>query len=136
MNTQRTKKAAWSWEVTGAVCCFAVGISAALLGSVLTASTWILGGEAHPLVRGLGTALLIVTIPLLILAGYCMDWAERVQKKSHLRSSENDERGSIRVYHALVVAFFLTAVLMAPLELHAQQIIFSISSWTAPSTSG
>ena len=126
MNTQRTKNAAWSWEVTGAVCCFVGGISAALLGSMLTASTWILGAEAHPLVRGLGTALLILTIPLLILAGYCMDWAEREPKKSHLPTSENGERGSIHVFQALVVALILTAVLMAPLELHAQQTVFNV----------
>jgi hypothetical protein len=126
MNTQRTKNAAWSWEVTGAVCCFAGGIGAALLGSMLTASTWILGAEAHPLVRGLGTALLILTIPLLILAGYCMDWAEREPKKSHPPTSENGERGSIHVFEALVVALILTAVLMAPLELHAQQTVFNV----------
>jgi hypothetical protein len=126
MNTQRTKNAGWSWEVTGAVCCFAGGISAALLGSALTASTWILGAEAHPWVRGLGTALLILTIPLLILAGYCMDWAEREPKKSHFPISKNGERGSVHVYHAVVVALFLTAVLMAPLEHHAQQTIFNV----------
>jgi hypothetical protein len=77
MNKQRTKRSVWTWEETGAVCCFAGGILAALLGSVLTATTWILGAAAHPWVRGMGTALLIVTIPLLIFAGYCMDWMER-----------------------------------------------------------
>jgi len=126
MNRQRTKNAVWSWEATGAVCCFAGGISSALLGSVLTASTWVLGAEAHPWVRGLGTALLILTIPLLILAGYCMDWAEREPKKSRLPTSENDERGSVPVYQTLVFAIFLTVVLMAPLELHAQQTVFNV----------
>jgi hypothetical protein len=126
MNTQRTTNAAWSWEVTGAVCCFGGGIGAALLGSVLTASTWILGAEAHPWVRGLGTALLIVTIPLLILAGYCMDWAERETKNSRLPGSENGERGSVSAHQALIVALFLTAVLIAPLELHAQQTVFNV----------
>ncbi|HUS10169.1 MAG TPA: hypothetical protein VMZ30_06860 [Pyrinomonadaceae bacterium] len=126
MNTQRTKNAVWSWEVMAAVCCFGGGIGAALLGSVLTASTWILGAEMHPWVRGLGTALLILTIPLLILAGYCMDWAEREPEKPRLPSSENGERGSVPVYQALVVGVFLTTVLIAPLELHAQQTVFNV----------
>ena len=126
MNGQKTKNGIWSWEVIGAVCCFAGGMGAALLGSVLTASTWILGAEAHPWVRGLGTGLLILTIPLLILAGYCMDWAEQEPKKSRLPGSENGERGSVSAYQALIVAIFLTVVLMAPLEVHAQQTIFNV----------
>jgi hypothetical protein len=126
MNGQKTKNGIWSWEVIGAVCCFAGGMSAALLGSVLTASTWILGAEAHPWVRGLGTGLLILTIPLLILAGYCMDWAEQEPKKSRLPGTKNGERGSVSAYQALIVAIFLTVVLMAPLEVHAQQTIFNV----------
>lgn len=64
----------------GANLCFFGGILSALLGSVLTASTWIVGAELHPLLRGLGTALLVFTIPLLILAGYCLDWMEQKVK--------------------------------------------------------
>ena len=101
-------------------------MGAALLGSVLTATTWILGAAAHPWVHGLGTALLILTIPLLILAGYCMDWAEREPKKSRPPTSENRERGSASLYQALVVAIVLTVILIAPLELHAQQTIFNV----------
>jgi len=126
MNRQRTKNPVWSWEVIGAICCFAGGMSAALLGSVLTASTWILGAAAHPLVRGLGTALLILTIPLLILAGYCMDWAEEEPKDSRLQGSQSGERGSVSAYQALIVAILLTVVLIAPLEVHAQQTIFNV----------
>jgi hypothetical protein len=127
MNRQRTKNAVWSWEVTGAICCFVGGMSAALLGSALTASTWILGAEAHPWVRGFGTALLILTIPLLILAGYCMDWAEQKEPKdSRLAGSENGERGSVSAYQVLVVATFLIVGLIAPFELRAQQTIFNV----------
>lgn len=96
MNKQRTKQPVLSWEAVTAVCCFSGGIGAAIVGSVLTAATWILGGPQHPLVRGLGTALLIATIPLLILAGYCMDWAERDQKKSPTEESRNDVAVGLR----------------------------------------
>jgi hypothetical protein len=90
MNAQRTKNAVWSWEATTAVCCFAGGIGAALLGSVLTASTWIVGAAAHPWLRGFGTGFLILTIPLLIFSGYCMDWTERDRSP---KAQTEDEKG-------------------------------------------
>lgn len=76
MNKQGTKARLWSWEA-GAVCCFGGGMLAALIGGVLTAMTWFLGGQLHPWLRGTGTALMIATIPLLIFSGYCLDWSER-----------------------------------------------------------
>ena len=68
-------------ESAGAIACFVGGILAGVLGTLLSASAWILGGDQHPVVHGLGTAFLLITIPLLILAGYCMDWLERDSKK-------------------------------------------------------
>jgi membrane protein DedA with SNARE-associated domain len=80
MDTQRIKHAVWSWEAVGAFCCFSGGIGAALLGTVLTAIAWMLGPQMHPWLHGLGTALLIVTIPLLIFSGYCLDWEEQISE--------------------------------------------------------
>lgn len=82
MNKQRTKHPILNWEAIGATCCFAGGIGAALVGSILTATTWVIGAQLHPWLHGLGTALLIVTIPLLIFSGYCLDWAERKPAKT------------------------------------------------------
>jgi hypothetical protein len=95
MKKEKPKQAVWSWEAAAAVCCFTSGIGAAVLGSLLTASTWILGAALHPWLHGLGTALLIVTIPLLIFSGYCLDWAERDQKKSATQKSRNGGRESL-----------------------------------------
>jgi hypothetical protein len=92
MKNERTKHAVWSWEGTTAFCCFAGGIAAALIGSVLTAATWIVGAPLHPWLHGLGTALLIATIPLLIFAGYCLDWAERKPKQRGAREFHNAGR--------------------------------------------
>ena len=89
MNKQRTKHAVWSWEAIGAFCCFTGGLGAALLGSILTASTWILGAQLHPWLHALGTAFLIITIPLLIFSGYCLDWEERKQNKAAIQKSRN-----------------------------------------------
>jgi hypothetical protein len=95
MKKENNKHAVWSWEATGALFCFAGGIGAAVLGSLLTASTWILGAPLHPWLHGLGTALLIVTIPLLIFSGYCLDWAERDQNETATQKSRNGGRESL-----------------------------------------
>src|SRR6266550_7572960 len=93
MDKQRTKHAVWSWEATGALSCFVGGIGAALLGSVLTAMTWVFGAQLHPWLRGSGTALLIITIPLLIFSGYCMDWMERDRNKRAKGRAGQGEQG-------------------------------------------
>ena len=92
MDKQRTKHVVWSWEAAGAVCCFTGGIGAALVGSVLTAASWILGAQLHPWLHGLGAVLLIVTIPLLIFAGYCLDWEERGSQGASAREAQNADQ--------------------------------------------
>ena len=96
MKKQTTKLTVWTWEATGAVCCFVGGFGAALLGSVLTAMTWILGAQLHPWLRGWGTGLLIITIPLLIFSGYCMDWMEReADKRAKGSSGRRSQEGIV-----------------------------------------
>ena len=75
--TRRIKPRRTTWETAGALLSFWAGILAGIVGTLLSASAWILGADQHPWVRGFGTALLVITIPLLIFAGYCMDWLER-----------------------------------------------------------
>jgi hypothetical protein len=82
MNKQRTRRTVVNWKAVGAFCCFSGGIGAALAGSILAAIAWILGAQPHPWLHGIGTALLIVTIPLLIFSGYCLDWLEAEPKSS------------------------------------------------------
>lgn len=82
--------AKWSWDVVNAALCFGGGILAGLLGSLLTSGTWIWGSEAHPWVRRAGTLLLILTIPLLILAGHCLD---RMESRSKLEAEEKKRTG-------------------------------------------
>ena len=82
VNQERVR----TWEAAGGAFCFIAGIGAGLLGSVLTASGWIIGAEVHPWIHAAGTALLIVTIPLILFAGFCLDWSERRPNKA----SDND----------------------------------------------
>ena len=94
MNKQGTNSRVRSWEAAVGVYCFAGGIVAALIGSVLTAMTWFLGAQLHPWIRGAGTALLIATIPLLIFSGYCLDWSERKEARcNQIRTTGTHVKG-------------------------------------------
>ena len=86
MRREIKKSRVRTLEEAGGAFCFAGGILAALLGSLLTASGWITGVEIHPWIHAAGTALLVLTIPLILFAGFCLDWAER----SSNRASDND----------------------------------------------
>lgn len=118
----RIKSCLGPLEATAAILCFGGGIIAGIVGSVLTAVTWIVGAEQHPWIRGVGTALLVATIPLLIAAGYCLDWMERdSDSTAHKR-----ERGSVPVVQAFVGTIVFSVVVLLPLELRAQQTIFNV----------
>ena len=71
-------KEGWTWRWLGAACGLGGGIACVLLGSLLTAATWFtaLGGHG-PLLHKLGTILLVLTIPLLVFGGHCLDLIER-----------------------------------------------------------
>jgi hypothetical protein len=94
------------WAATGGACCFLAGILAPVLGMLLTASGWIFGVAVHPWIHLAGTALLIVAIPLILFAGFCLDWAEREQKKA-----AHDAKGAQRGNSALSQVAFVATIL-------------------------
>ena len=77
------KRTAKTWALS-ACACLAGGIGAGIVGSLLTSLSWIIGADVHPWVRAVGTVLLILTIPLLILAGHCLDGLEKTVKSKPL----------------------------------------------------
>ena len=77
MRHVERRVATGGWEAFAAAFSFICGIMATLFGLLLNVITWILGSELHPWLRRLSTALFVLTIPLLIFAGYCLDWMER-----------------------------------------------------------
>jgi hypothetical protein len=65
-------------QVMGALAGLVGGAVAGLFGAVLTAASWfVINERARQIFSGTGTALLILTIPLLIFGGYCLDWMEK-----------------------------------------------------------
>jgi hypothetical protein len=77
VQQEQAKSAPLSWEAFAAVISFFGGILATVFAVLLTVITWILGVGLHPWLRWVSTALFVLTIPLLIFAGYCLDWMER-----------------------------------------------------------
>lgn len=63
------------WCLFGAIAGLAGGIIAALFGSVFTALSWLSGAGAYTKV--IGTVLLVLTIPLLIIGAQCLDLLDK-----------------------------------------------------------
>ncbi|HEU0177161.1 MAG TPA: hypothetical protein VFV58_23095 [Blastocatellia bacterium] len=54
------------------------GVASAMFGGVFTAASWFVANEgARRWLSTSGAILLFLTIPLLIIGGYCMDWIEK-----------------------------------------------------------
>jgi hypothetical protein len=72
----------WTWKSSGAVCGLGFGIVCPLVGSILTAISWLAGPEWHGLhVQRDGTVLLFLTIPLLIFGAHCLDLMDQQAEK-------------------------------------------------------
>lgn len=126
MNSQGTTTEIASRKATRAVVCLVVGIVAALLGSLLTFIAWMQGADAHPWLRGFGTAFLVLIIPLLILAGFYLDDMEQSATGRLAEKQRSGERGSVVGSLLGMVALCLGLLLVAPVELTAQQTIFNV----------
>ena len=83
---------AWSWRDVGACLGLAGGIACSLLGSVLIAVSWLMGaGGASLYAHRTGTALLLLTIPLIVVGAQCLDLRERHQAREK-RARFDEER--------------------------------------------
>src|SRR5215475_5364388 len=66
------------WSVCGAGLGFIGGVLAPVFGVILTAASWIEGASSPgPLLHKAGTLCFYLTVPLLILGGYCLDAMEK-----------------------------------------------------------
>lgn len=127
MSEGRNKRIVWTWEAAGGVFGLAAGLLAAVLGGALTASTWVLGAELHPRLRWFGTALMVSTIPLLLLAGYCLDRMERGPKQA-AAGGKPLAKGGRDLPHLAAVIFWCLLSAAAPAGTRAQQTIFNVPS--------
>jgi hypothetical protein len=86
---QRIEYRSCDWCSIGAAAGLGGGIIAALLGSVLTALSWF-AGEGARLEKVLGTVLLVLSIPLLIIGAQCLDMLDK--KKDRARETRFNEK--------------------------------------------
>ncbi len=70
------------FEETTGICCFIAGLVAPLVAGLLTIVEWIVESADHRWLHVATTGLFVIGIPLILFAGFCLDWAERGQKMS------------------------------------------------------
>ena len=78
----------------GAVAGLFGGIAAGVFGAVFTAAGWFVANEgARQWLSTTGAILLFLTIPLLIIGGYCLDWVEKnkPQRDPKVARHEDDD---------------------------------------------
>jgi hypothetical protein len=120
-----------TWQATVAICGLAGGCLAAILGTLLSAGAWMLGDEANGLsLHGVGTILLLSTIPLLAGGAHCLDLLEkRVKKSGRVNSAGAVEAlrltHSARSHIVTVIALFVLLCEM-PSKTQAQQTVFNV----------
>src|SRR5262245_15203442 len=65
-------------QVMGVVAGLVGGASSGAFGAVFTGASWLVANEgARRWLSTTGAILLFLTIPLLIIGGFCMDWLEK-----------------------------------------------------------
>ncbi len=81
----------WNRYIFGSILGLTGGIVAPLIGSVLTAVSWVVSPAWHSFgLHRIGTILLIMGIPLLIFGAHCLDLNEReLRNGKHYRNFEN-----------------------------------------------
>ena|SRR5215472_11321273 len=81
-------------QVVGAGAGLFGGVASGVFGAVSTAASWFVTNEgARQWLSTTGAILLFLTIPLLIIGGYCLDWMEkdRPQRHSKIARYEDDD---------------------------------------------
>ena len=80
------------FEETTGICCFIAGLVAPIVGGLLTMVEWIVETTDHRWLHVASTGLFVIGIPLILFAGFCLDWAEREQKMSPQAVSTPNKR--------------------------------------------
>jgi hypothetical protein len=134
----------WTWQATGAVCGLGGAVVVVLLGALLSAGAWVLGDETGGLsLHGVGSILLLATIPLLLIGGYCLDLLDkRMEKSGRISIDDAQKKRSTRQediirlsrlqgqarFNTLIAPLFWLLLCGAFQAAQAQQTIFNVPS--------
>ena len=116
VNRTRLQK----WEAVCGASCFIAGILAPVLGMSLLGLEWVMGVKIHTWLHFIGTALLVIGIPLILFAGFCLDWAEAEQKNT--KDRRHHPRGVSRLIQVATIA----ALCGGATSVTGQQTIFNV----------
>jgi len=87
----------WNWMSAGAMFGLCLGILSPLLGSLLTAITWLTGPHWHGFfIQRDGAVLLFLTIPLLIFGAHCLDLLDAKDKAAKSRRPNINAENRLR----------------------------------------
>lgn len=127
----RRSRSLWRWPASGAVFGLAGGVIAVIFGSVLLAIAWTTGDASSGLsLHGIGSILLLSTMPLLIFGACCLDVLEKRTQKSERLMTGNARQVTRRNNHPVVTVAILAAFLVLLCGPHsnvqAQQTVFNV----------
>jgi hypothetical protein len=137
----------WTWQATGTLLGFAGAVAAVFFGTLLSAGAWALGDETSGLsMHGVGSILLLSTIPLLLIGGFCLDSLDKRMKKSgrimiddagektlhklmvNIRLNKYRGQARFNTLIALIAPLFLLLLCGTFQATQAQQTIFNVPS--------
>ena len=96
-----TRRTGWTWQAVGAAAGLGGGVLAAAAGSLLSALAWAHGDQSSGLSQhGVGSILLLSTIPLLVIGAHCLDLLDRKVERGRQAATEGGDSASVRGRHA------------------------------------
>jgi hypothetical protein len=79
-------------QIVGTVAGLAGGVGSGLLGALLIAAGWFVQNKGvQQWLSIAGSVLLCLTIPLIILGAFCMDWLEKDKPRRYSKVSRDDD---------------------------------------------
>lgn len=79
-------------QIAGAATGLIGGVGAGIFGGLLTAASWVSANEAaRHWLSSAGSTMLLLTIPLIILGAFCLDWLEKNQPQRRANTTLNDD---------------------------------------------
>lgn len=128
-----TRRTGWTWRAVGAAAGLGGGILAAAVGALLSALAWAHGDQSAGLSQhGVGSILLLSTIPLLVIGAHCLDLLDRKVERGREATTKGEGPQAVRGGHARSGAAVAVIMLMllcgAGSNARAQQTIFNVPS--------
>jgi hypothetical protein len=127
-----SRRDGWTWQAAGAAFGLVSGGAVAITGALLLAVAWSIGSKTGELsLHGVGSVLLLSTIPLLLAGGHCLDLLEkRIEKR---RQTDCGAAGNIKTRAKSRVGLRVAVVALALLcvahsQARAQQTLFNVPS--------